>query len=66
MSKELAVGIAITANAGSALAGISSVKRGITGLGEVAGHLKSKHDQLGATIQRNLGTLAPRTIRGHA
>lgn len=62
MDKTLGISIAIGATASAALSAFGSVKRSIVSLGEASSLLKAKQNELGAAIERHMGTLAPKTL----
>ncbi|STB70796.1 hypothetical protein [Chromobacterium violaceum] len=62
MDKNLAVSISIGAHAASALAAFGNVKQSLAGIGQATSMLKAKQNELGSAIQRQMGTLAPKTL----
>jgi TP901 family phage tail tape measure protein len=61
-NRSLRVGLEIGASARGVLPLLGGVRRTLTGLGDTANKLNRQHAELGASIKRNLGTLAPSTV----
>jgi TP901 family phage tail tape measure protein len=61
-NRSLRVGLEIGASARGVLPLLGGVRRTLAGLGDTASKLTRQHAELGASIQRNLGTLAPSTV----
>ena len=62
MAGDLAVSIKIGAVTGGLFAALGGVKSTLTQLGAVTDTLKAKQGALGESIQKYMGTLAPRTL----
>lgn len=62
MAGDLALSIKIGAVTGGLLSALGGVKSSITQLGAVTSTLRTKQQALGDSIQKHMGTLAPRTL----
>ncbi|MDP3848109.1 MAG: phage tail tape measure protein [Pseudomonas sp.] len=61
MANTVIAGLRIAASA-TGMGVFGSVKKSILGLESVTKDLRLKHEELGASIKRNMGTLAPQTL----
>ncbi|KWC40821.1 phage tail tape measure protein [Burkholderia ubonensis] len=62
MGRTFEIGVRIVANAASMISSIGSARRTLASMGDTMTLLRARQNELGSTIQRNMGTLAPSTL----